>query len=88
MEGELSLKDTIKNSLLKLLFELIGTIFLTILFDVNAGLIGLLFGLWVLMVFGIRISGAHYNPAISLAVILRRDGHSFKPLLGIVYIIF
>jgi glycerol uptake facilitator-like aquaporin len=88
MEEELSLKDTIKNSLLKLLFELIGTIFLTILFDNKAGLHGLLFGLWVLMVFGIRISGAHYNPAISLAVILRRDGRSFKPLLGIVYIIF
>jgi aquaporin Z len=78
----------VKNSLLKLLFELIGTIFFTILFIMKAPQEGLLFGLWVLMVFGYKISGSHYNPAITFAVIFRRDGKTFHPLLGACYIIF
>jgi glycerol uptake facilitator-like aquaporin len=42
----------------------------------------------VLIIFGYKISGAHYNPAISLAFMFRRDiGHFPRPL-GIAYIIF
>jgi len=40
------------------------------------------------MIFGYRISGAHYNPAISLAFMLRKDiGHFPRPL-GLAYIVF
>ena len=48
----------------------------------------LLLCLWVLIVFGWKISGAHYNPAISLAFMLRKDVGHFPRHLGIAYIIF
>jgi glycerol uptake facilitator-like aquaporin len=41
-----------------------------------------------LIVFGWKISGAHYNPAISLAFMLRKDVGNFPRPLGIAYIIF
>ena len=50
--------------------------------------ISLLLGYWVLIIFGYRISGAHYNPAISLAFMFRKDiGHFPRPL-GLAYIVF
>jgi glycerol uptake facilitator-like aquaporin len=75
-----------------------GTMLLTVIFLCGQGQISsasfaqqqiaLLLGLWVLIIFGFRISGAHYNPAISLAFMFRKDiGHFPRPL-GIAYILF
>jgi aquaporin Z len=85
-----SAKETFKNNFLKLIFELIGTMFFTYIFNVNTGgdSIRLLFGLWVLMVFGLKISGAHYNPAISFAVMVRREIGNFPRLLALLYMVF
>lgn len=47
----------------------------------------LLLGLWVLIIFGWKISGSHYNPAISLAFMLRKDVGKFPRPLGIMYIL-
>lgn len=44
--------------------------------------------LWVLTIYGLKISGAHYNPAISLAFLLRRDTGTFPRPLALAYIIF
>lgn len=41
----------------------------------------------MLIVFGWKISGSHYNPAISLAFMLRKDVGNFPRPLGIAYII-
>jgi glycerol uptake facilitator-like aquaporin len=38
-------------------------------------------------VFGLRISGAHYNPINSLAYMLRKDVGNFPRILGFAYII-
>merc|ERR1712166_750958 len=35
--------------------------------------VGLLFGFWIITLFGFKISGSHFNPAITLALMLRRD---------------
>jgi glycerol uptake facilitator-like aquaporin len=91
--------STIKYSLSKLIFELIGTTFLTLIFLSGQGNVkyggnfyaqqtALLLGLWILTIFGYRISGSHYNPAISLAFMFRKDiGHFPRPL-GLAYIVF
>lgn len=84
----MSLGETIKSSLMKLLFELIGTMFLTLLFNCGGQNTGLLLGLWVLTIFGLKISGAHYNPAVSFAYMLRKDIGNFPRLLGLAYILF
>jgi glycerol uptake facilitator-like aquaporin len=44
--------------------------------------------LWVLTICGFRISGAHYNPTISLAFMLRKDVGNYPRPLAIAYIMF
>ena len=43
--------------------------------------------MWVLTIFGLKISGAHYNPAISVAFMLRKDVGSFPRILAVAYIV-
>ena len=81
---------TFKESLLILLFELLGTLLLTALFNSSfqgeGGYVGLLCGFFVLLIFSARISGSHFNPAITLAFMFRRDTGRFSRLLGLLYI--
>lgn len=97
MESQLSAGQIIRNSFLKIIFELFGTIFLTLIFNSTQNVLvlsdsnfsknqtALLLGLWVMIIFGWKISGAHYNPAISLAFMLRKDVGGFPRPLGIAY---
>lgn len=100
MDSSMSFCQFVKYSMQKLLFEMFGTMLLSLLFLCSgtpyllifpigaASQVSLLLGLWVLIVFGYKISGAHYNPAISLAFMFRRDiGHFPRPL-GLAYILF
>jgi glycerol uptake facilitator-like aquaporin len=41
----------------------------------------------VLTIFGQRISGAHYNPALSIAHMLRKDLGNFPRLLALAYVV-
>ena len=81
--------STFKESLLILLFEFLGTCFLTSLFNScfqAKDLAGLLCGFFILLIFSARISGSHFNPAITLAFMFRRDTGRFSRLLGLLYI--
>jgi len=49
-------------------------------------LAGLLTGFFILLIFSARISGSHFNPAITLAFMFRRDTGRFSRLLGLLYI--
>ena len=98
-----STQSLLRNSSLKLIFELIGTFFLTIVF--NCSLVfgkssdytsfpywpynqaAVLLSLWVLTIFGIKISGAHYNPAVSFAFIFRKNNGTIPRPLAIAYIV-
>lgn len=92
MPGETHNHDcitTFKESLLILLFEFLGTCFLTALFTscFEAGdITGLLCGFFILLIFSARISGSHFNPAITLAFMFRRDTGRFSRMLGLLYI--
>lgn len=83
--------EILRNSLYKLIFEAIGTMFLTIAFNCSQKIsfgynqTAMLLVLWVLTIFGLRISGAHYNPCISVAYMLRKDVGSFPRILGVAY---
>ena len=86
-----NLKHTMLESLMILLFEMIGTAMLTSLFlSYQAGSYGLAIfvGFYLLLIFSARISGSHYNPIVTLAFMLRRDAGKFNRLLGILYILF
>ena len=89
-QGSSDIWQTFMESLLILVFEFLGTLLLTALFVscFNAGydLAGLLCGFFVLLIFSARISGSHFNPAITLAFMFRRDTGRFSRLLGLLYI--
>jgi glycerol uptake facilitator protein len=90
--GHLTGMQILRNSILKLFFEALGTAFLTLTFNSTQKLgfaqnqTALLLVLWVMSIFGMKISGAHYNPAISLSFCLRKDVGSFPRILAVAYI--
>ena len=84
-------QTTIKESLLRLVFELMGTCLLTSLWlsAVTSGdSIGFFVGFFVLLVFSARISGSHFNPAVTLAFMVRKETGGFSRVLGIAYMLF
>ena len=40
------------------------------------------------LIMGSKISGSHYNPAVTFAFMFRKDVGRFSRVLGIAYIIF
>jgi glycerol uptake facilitator-like aquaporin len=81
---------------MKLIFEAFGTMFLTLAFNCSQKIYNgsftynqtaLLLTMWVLTIFGQRISGAHYNPALSVAHMLRKDVGTFPRLLAVAYVV-
>jgi len=72
VENTMGNKEMIKYSCTKLMYELVGTGLFALLFYTNYGNIFVIFfGLWILNSFTVRVSGSHFNPAISLAYSLR-----------------
>lgn len=68
---------TFKESILFLLFEFLGTLLLTSLFNstyqAGGDTAALLAGFYILWIFSAEITGSHFNPAITLAFMFRRD---------------
>lgn len=50
--------------------------------------VGFFVGFFVLLVFSARISGSHFNPAVTLAFMLRKETGGFSRILGIAYMLF
>jgi glycerol uptake facilitator-like aquaporin len=102
MHSEGGFVKTIRDSILILVFEFVGTLLLTLLyacFTINANFAtnvsmggndytGFLLGIFILLIFGAKISGSHYNPCVTLAFMLRRDTGKFSRPLGFAYMIF
>ena len=68
----------------KYLTEFVGTFFLVLIIGLSNNPLAIGFGLTVLVYMGAHISGAHYNPAVSFAMLLRKQINSsdfFKYLL-------
>ncbi len=81
------------ESLMILLFEMIGTAMLTMLFIAVSPLgggvgLGMFIGFFILLILSARISGSHYNPIVTLAFMLRKDAGQFNKWLGILYMLF
>lgn len=78
---------------MKLIIEFMGTVFLTDLYicaTKNSDYLGFVMGMLILLAFGFKLSGAHYNPCITLAYMVRKHpGSRFSNrVLGIAYMIF
>ena len=67
----------------KLFIELFGTYFLVLIIGLSSGNpIAVGFGLMVLVYCGAHISGAHYNPAVTLAMLVQKE---ISPLDSVKY---
>ena len=74
-----------KSVLSKLLFELVGTMFFTMFFtSLDQGVI--LGSLTVLTIFTWKITKSHFNPAVTLAYMLKKSDRMPIPL-GVSYIV-
>ena len=79
----------IKFNMMRLLMELVGTaVFCMIFLASNDNSYVLLLGLWVMTMFAFEISGAQFNPALTLAFIFRRDSIKMPRAIGLLYILF
>ena len=80
------------ESVMILLFEMLGTGMLTSLFmafqTTSAFGTAIFTGYLILLIFSARISGSHYNPIVTLAFMLRDDAGRFNRWLGILYMLF
>ena len=86
----LTMKQYFVVNLSKFLVEMIGTMVIGIFYlMIGDQQVGLLLGMWVLTLFGEAISGAHYNPAVTLVFMLRRNSNAFGStrMKGILYIV-
>ena len=57
----------------KYLTEFIGTLFLVLIIGLTQNPLAIGFGLTVLVYMGAHISGANYNPAVSLAMLIKKE---------------
>jgi glycerol uptake facilitator-like aquaporin len=76
-------------NLSKFVVEIVGTIVMGIFYlTLGSSQAGLLLGFWIISLFGVAISGAHFNPAITLVAMLRKNSNfGSRRLLGIIYIV-
>jgi glycerol uptake facilitator-like aquaporin len=84
----LSAKQYFMVNLSKFIVELVGTATLGIFYVmIGDQPVGILLGLWVIILFGEGISGAHYNPAITLVFMLRKNSTHLgtRRLKGFIY---
>ena len=72
----------------KFLIELMGTAMLGLFyFMMGDEQPGMLLGFWVLNLFGLEMSGAHFNPIVTVAFMLdSRSVYYKEKRLGVVYI--
>jgi len=71
------------------MFEFVGTFFLTCIFCGTSGGASTtqFLGFFIALLMAANISGAHYNPAVTLAFMIRRK-NKFPLGVGLLYILF
>merc|ERR1712166_526875 len=80
--------DRMKLNLGRLLYEFCGTFLFTMLFINNSSFV-MTVGLWIIIIFCWKTSGAQLNPAITAAYVLRKDerpAYQMHIMLGLMYI--
>lgn len=78
--------DTCKVNFARLVYELIGTMLLTMTFLThNSGTGRILMAVWILTVFCWKVSGSHFNPCISVAYMFRKDTNGLPRMVMFFY---
>ena len=75
-----------RNSFLILFWEFLGSVFLG-MFQRMLSSVEFILAYWVLVAMCANISGSHFNPAVTVAFIFRRNTGKFSRCLGLAYIV-
>jgi len=75
----------LKYSFSRLIFEFVGTLLFTMFFTSGSQSV-ILAGLFLMTCFCWKISGSHFNPAVTFAMMMRRGEARFPVSLGLMYI--
>jgi len=86
MESSMSCCQMLKFSLSKLVMEFVGTLFLTMFFSSHNSAT-ILLGLWILNIFFWKISGSHFNPAVTFAFMFRKDDKRMPWKIALAYMV-
>ena len=78
--------DNLKANLGKLVMEAVGTLLFTMFFSTQLPAT-ILLGLWILNIFMWKISGSHFNPAVSFAFMFRKDDKRMPWSLALSYMV-
>lgn len=87
--NQMTMKQYVLVNLSKFIVEIVGTAVLSIFYlTVAEEQTGMLLGYWIITLFALAISGAHFNPAVTLVIMLRKNStFGSRRLLGILYIV-
>ena len=82
-------KQYVLVNMSKFIVELVGTMVLGIFYlTIGDSQAGILLGFWIINLFGSAISGAHFNPCITLVAMLRKNSNfGSRRLLGVIYLV-
>ena len=86
MESSMSCCQMLKFSMSKLVMGFVGTLFLTIFFSTGNSPV-ILLGLWILNIFFWKISGSHFNPAVTFAFMFRKDDKKMPWKIALAYMV-
>ena len=86
MESSMSCCQMLKFSLSKLVMEFLGTLLFTMFWYTNSSAT-ILLGLWILNIFFWKISGSHFNPAVTFAFMFRKDDAKMSWKIALAYIV-
>jgi glycerol uptake facilitator-like aquaporin len=71
-----------------LFFEFLGTAMVTCLWNNSMYTpFPVFISFFIVLIMGANISGSHYNPAVTLAFMFRKDNGRFRRLLGLLYMV-
>lgn len=76
----------LKLNLGKLVMEAVGTLLFTMFFTCGSSAV-ILLGLWITNIFMWKISGSHFNPAVTFAYLFRRDDSKMDWKMVLAYIV-
>jgi glycerol uptake facilitator-like aquaporin len=87
--NQMTMKQYILVNLSKFIVEMAGTAVMGVFYlTVGDQQAGMLLGFWIITLFGVAVSGSHFNPAVTLVIMFRKNStFGSRRLLGIMYIV-
>ena len=87
--NQMTMKQYVLVNLSKFIVEMAGTAVMGVFYlTVGDQQAGMLLGFWIITLFGVAVSGSHFNPAVTLVIMARKNSNfGSRRLLGVMFIV-